>query len=127
MILVDTTVWIDHLRGHEPDLMDAVNARRVLMHPMVIGELVCGNLPHRKRHLATWGTMPMVEELGHEEVLSQIESRRLMGRGIGFVDAHVLCACLNSDGTLLWSRDKSLRRLAEEYGVAFPEPTREDA
>ena len=90
---------------------------------MVIGELVCGNLSRRKQQLATWNAMPMVEELDNEEVLAQIESRRLMGRGIGFVDAHVLCACLNSNGTLLWSRDKQLRRLAEEFGVSFSERT----
>ena len=123
MILVDTSVWVDHLRGHVLELEDALRTARVVMHSMVFGELVCGNLPDRTRQIAEWSTIPRVIELRNEEVQSQIESRKLMGRGIGFADAHVLCACLVNDGTLLWSRDKRLKRIAEEFGVAFTERT----
>lgn len=124
MILVDTSVWVDHLRGHEPELEDALKTASVAMHSIVFGELVCGNLPDRTRQIAEWNMMPKVMELRNDEVRSQIESKRLMGRGIGFADAHVLCACLINDDTLLWSRDKRLKRVAEEFGVAFSERER---
>lgn len=123
MILVDTSVWIDHLRGHEPELQDALNASNVLIHSMIIGELTCGNLPNRTRQLAEWDNIPKIDALLDTEVRSHIESMRLMGRGIGFIDAHVLCACLFKNGTLLWSRDKRLRALATELGIAFSERT----
>lgn len=123
MILVDTSVWIDHLRGYEPELAYALDSDNVVMHTLVIGELVCGYVPNRFQQLAAWNRIPRVKELPNDDVLSQIESRKFMETGIGFVDAHVLCACLDSKGTLLWSRDKKLRKLAQKFGVAYSERT----
>ena len=100
-------------------LADLVGAGKVLMHSMIIGELACGNLSDRQKRLSAWRRFPMISEAAHQEVLSIIESRQLMGRGIGFVDAHLLCAVLNREGALLWTRDSSLRRVAGEFGVAF--------
>ena len=123
MILVDTSVWIDHLRGHEQELEDALKSSKVVTHSMIIGELACGNVSNRVSQLAEWDDLPKADALEDEAVRAHIESKRLMGRGIGFIDAHVLCACLLNDGTLLWSRDKSLRALAMEFGIAFSERT----
>lgn len=123
MILVDTSVWIDHLRSYVPELAYALDSDNVVMHTMVIGELVCGSVPNRIQQLAAWKTIPRVKELRNEDVLSRIESRKIMETGIGFVDAHVLFACMDSKGTLLWTRDKSLRRVAERFGIAYSERT----
>ena len=121
MILADTSIWIDHLRSPMSQLTDLVSADEVLMHSIIIGELACGNLSGRQERLSAWRRLPMILEASHDEVLSTIESRRLMGRGIGFMDAHLLCAVLNRENTLLWTRDGSLRRVAGDLGVAFQE------
>ena len=119
MILVDTSVWIDHLRGAEHTLVRNLEAGNVLTHSMVIGEIACGNLPDRSGTLRRMNTLPRIEELTHTEVLSLIESRGLMGQGIGFVDAHLICSVFKRNGAMLWTRDKQLRRIAEDVGVAF--------
>ena len=121
MILADTSIWIDHLRSPVPRLANLVDAGEVLMHSMVIGELACGNLSDREKRLSAWRSFPMISEANHQEVLSAIESRQIMGRGIGFVDAHLLCAVLNRENTLLWTRDNSLHQVAGDLGVAFSE------
>ena len=121
MILVDTSVWVDHLRSPEPTLVENLERANVLIHPMVIGELACGNLVDRRQRLDDWGALPRIAESTHEEVMAMLESRRLTGRGIGFIDAHLLCAALR-EGALLWTRDASLRRACEACAVAFPEP-----
>ena len=121
MILADTSIWIDHLRSPVSRLAEVVDANEPLMHPMVIGELACGNLSNREQRLGDWQRFPMIPEAENEDVLSVIESRRLMGRGIGFIDAHLLCAVLNHANALLWTRDGSLHRVAKDLGVAFSE------
>ena len=121
MIIVDTSVWIDHLRLSELALLENLRKRNVLMHPMVIGEVACGNLPRRTETLRKMRSLPRVKELRHEYVLSRIESRNLNGRGIGFIDAHLICSVLDHGETSLWTRDRRLKRVAEELGVAFSE------
>ena len=119
MILVDTNVWVDHLRQADKDMQRHLAAGNVATHPMVIGELACGNLPRREETLAQLRTLPGLKALDDEAVVKLIESNKLMGRGIGFVDAHLLGAVLaGSTGTLLWTRDKRLHELADEAGVA---------
>ena len=81
MILADTTVWVDHFRKPEPGLLEHLAMNGVLMHPMVIGELACGNLPNRKTVLHELLSLPQIPEPTHESVLSFIESKELMGRG----------------------------------------------
>ena len=119
MILADTSVWVDHLRGALPRLAQLVKDGEILMHPMIIGELACGNLADRKKRLRDWWRFPMILEAPHRDVLSTIESKKIMGRGIGFIDAHLLCAVLNSEDTLLWTRDNSFHKVAEDLGIAF--------
>lgn len=120
MILADTSVWIAHMRRREPQLVEQLAAGDVVMHPMVLGELACGNIGNRTDHLRDWGLLPHLEEASHEEVLSLIESRQLMGRGMGFVDVHLLCAAL-SHGVQLWTRDIRLRAASVECDIAFTE------
>lgn len=121
MILADTSIWIDHLRSPVSRLAEFIDAEEVLMHPMIIGELACGNLSDREKRLRDSRRFPMILEADNQEVLLAIESRHLMGKGIGFVDAHLLCAALNRGNTLLWTRDSSLDRVAGSHGIAFLE------
>ena len=90
MILVDTSVWVEHLRSPLSELQDQLRTGQVLTHPMVIGELACGMIRRRREFLSYLGPLPIIPELAHERVLEEIETNRLMGRGIGFIDAHLL-------------------------------------
>lgn len=115
MILVDTSVWVDHLRHADPAMQ-----RNLATHPMVVGELACGDLSRRKETLVRLRALPQVKVLDDDAVLTLIESRGLMGRGIGFVDAHLLGAVLAGPiDTQLWTRDKRLHAVAETLGVAY--------
>ena len=92
MILADTSVWIDHLRLGEPGLVSLLNDMQVVAHPKVIGEVACGNLRNRDEVLDLLGALPAIPAATDEEVLFFIEQRQVMGRGIGYVDAHLLAA-----------------------------------
>ena len=119
MILVDTSVWIDHLRRPEQSLLEQLRANNVLTHPLVVGELACGNLPDRAAFLRNMDAMPEIGEGTHREVRDLIESASLMGRGIGLMDAHLLYSVLNREGALLWTRDQRLNRIAQELSVSY--------
>ena len=121
MILVDTSVWIDHLRCPERGLLEQLNANNVLTHPVVVGELACGNLPDRATFLQKMDAMSEIREGTHQEVRELIESERLMGRGIGLMDAHLLYSVLHQEGALLWTRDERLNRIAQELSVSYSE------
>ena len=122
MILVDTSVWVDYLQGRAPALTEHLGAGDILMHQMIIGELACGMIPERQRWLNEWLALPPIKERTHHEALNLIEERRLMGTGLGFIDAHLLCAAVLDGEARLWTRDAPLRRASEACGVAFPEP-----
>lgn len=119
MILVDSSVWIDHLRASEPALVELLNAGQVLTHPFVIGELACGNLKNRKAVLSLLQDLPAAPVATEEEVLFFIERRGLMGKGIGYVDAYLLAAVSMAETGRLWTRDKRLRAVAESMSLAF--------
>ena len=108
MILVDTSIWIDPLRAGEPRLVELLNAGRTLAHPFVIGELACGNLKNREAVLSLLQNLPAVPVATDDEVLFFIEKHGLMGRGIGYVDAHLLSAVSLAGTGRLWTRDKHL-------------------
>lgn len=118
MLLVDTSVWIDHFRRGEPALGERAATGEVLIHAFVIGELACGHLSPRSRTLAWLGRMPAAPLARHAEVLELIEKHRLYQRGIGWVDAHLLASSLIA-GVPLWTLD---RRLADAAGRLGLEP-----
>ncbi|MES9979447.1 MAG: type II toxin-antitoxin system VapC family toxin [Candidatus Thiodiazotropha sp. 6PLUC6] len=119
MILVDTSVWIDHLRSGDDALMTLLNSAQVLMHPFVLGELACGNLSQRVEVLSLLQNLPQAAVAQDGEVLFFIEQHELMGRGIGYVDAHLMAAVVLDRGARLWTRDKRLHILADKLGMAY--------
>jgi predicted nucleic acid-binding protein len=119
MILVDTSVWIDYLRAGDAELATLLNSGRVLMHPFVLGELACGNLHKRHEVLALLKDLPRSAAATDNEVLFFIEKHALMGRGIGYVDAHLLAAVALGGTTRLWTRDKHLRMITDSLGLAY--------
>jgi predicted nucleic acid-binding protein len=121
MILVDTSVWVDHLRGGEPRLAEALEAGRVLMHPFVLGELACGNLQNRGEVLQLLGELPAATAATDAEVLGFIERRALMGRGIGYVDVHLLASVALEGTARLWTRDKRLAAVAADLKLVYAE------
>jgi len=122
MILVDTSVWVDHLRRREPALERLLEAGRILIHPFVIGELACGNIKYRENILALLKDLPAATVAADDEALLYIENQALMGRGIGHIDVHLLTASALTAGATLWTRDKRLHIVAQSLGVAWQEP-----
>jgi len=120
MILVDTSVWIDHLRTGDATLAALLNSSQAMMHPFVLGELACGNLQQRLELLALLKALPQITVARDDEVLFFIDRHTLMGRGIGYVDAHLLASVALDAEVRLWTRDKRLQALAEELRMAFP-------
>ena len=117
-MLVDSSVWIDHLRRGNAQLASRLVDGEVETHPFVIGELACGNLRRRKEVLSLIGSLPHVTEADHDEVLTLVESRRLTGRGLGWVDAHLLASAILGR-TALWTLDRPLAEQARRLGVLF--------
>jgi len=121
MILVDTSVWVDHLREGDAALVAHLSGSQVFMHPFVLGELACGNLRNRGEVLTLLKDLPQTQVARDEEVLYFIERNELMGLGIGYVDAHLLAAVVLGDSMRLWTRDKRLHAVAEVLNVAWDE------
>lgn len=121
MILVDTSVWIDHLRAGVPALSVALERDGVLMHPFVRGELACGNLKNRSEVLWLLGELPAAPVATDTEVLDFIERRTLMGRGLGYVDAHLLASVALAGNARLWTRDRRLAAAAVGLKLAYAE------
>lgn len=119
MILVDTSVWVDHLRAGEPRLADALNAGSVCVHPLIIGELACGSLRNRVEVLSLLSKLPIVPVATDREALGFIERKRLMGRGIGYIDVHLLASAALSATARLWTRDRRLAAVAGELNLVF--------
>ena len=120
MILLDTSVWVDHLRRGDSLVVQVLESGQAAAHAFVIGELACGNLKSRVRVIDLLQALPQLTMAMDDEVLYFIERHKLMGRGIGYVDAHLLAAASIS-GSLLWTRDKRLREIAAALGVAYLE------
>src|SRR5215210_6782520 len=118
MILVDTSVWIDHLRKDDPALARALDAGAVLVHPFVVGELACGNLKSRAEFLKLLRALPQAPVATEAEALAFIDGRALMGRGIGYLDVHLLASVALAGTATLWTQDKRLAAVARELGLA---------
>lgn len=118
MILVDTSVWIDHLRAGDEQLTQWLGAGQVLVHPFVIGELALGNLRNRDTVLSALQDMPHAVVATGLEVMRFIDQKGLFGLGIGYIDAHLLAAAMLTPGSLLWTRDKRLLAASVRLGIA---------
>ncbi|MGA2186178.1 MAG: PIN domain-containing protein [Bryobacteraceae bacterium] len=116
MVLVDTSVWIDHFRRNSPALAELLDEATVLTHPFVLGELACGTMKNRDAVLSSLEALPVAVPATHGETLRLIEDHRLWGRGIGWVDAHLLASALLSN-CALWTLDEKLDRTASAAGV----------
>lgn len=117
-ILVDTSVWVDHLRMDNSHLERLLNESKVLCHPFIIGELACGNLKNRSEILALLKELPFTPVSEFDEYMQFIDQNRLYGVGVGFVDVHLLTSSLLADASL-WSFDKRLKKVAEDIGIAY--------
>ncbi|MGO4122796.1 type II toxin-antitoxin system VapC family toxin [Inquilinus sp. YAF38] len=118
MILVDTSVWIDHLRSADDVLAHLLDVGQVLMHPFIVGELALGSLHQRDLILQTLLDLQQADVATEQEVLHFIARHVLFGRGIGYVDAHLLASVKLTAGISLWTRDKRLLAVAEQLGMA---------
>ena len=117
MILVDTSVWVDHIRRSDSRLTELLTAGGVVAHPFVIGEIACGTFKNREEVLAMLQFLPSAPMATDSEVLAFIEARSLMGRGVGLIDVHLLASAVLGD-CQLWTRDTRLTVLADEVGIA---------
>lgn len=122
MILADTSVWVDHLRTGDDALAALLEAGRVLAHPLVIGELALVNLRQRELVLKTLADLPRASVATDAEVLHFIERQALSGRGVGFIDAHLLAAVKLTAGAELWTKDKRLHAVAVQLELAITLP-----
>jgi predicted nucleic acid-binding protein len=122
VILVDTSVWVDHLRARDEALAGRLDAGMILAHPFVIGELALGNLRQREIVLGALANLPRAAVATDDEVLHVIEEHALFGSGIGYVDAHLLAAVRLTAGAALWTNDKRLYGVAARLGLAMALP-----
>ena len=121
MILVDTSVWIDHLRSGDPELARLLHDGAVLAHPWVTGELALGHLSQHSEILGLLHNLPQATAATDVEVLTLIDNHQLSRLGIGYVDAHLLAATMLTAGSHLWTRDKRLAAVAAQLGLASDE------
>ena len=118
MVLVDTSVWVAHLRGGTIGLEALLDEGHVVSHPFIIGELACGNLKNRFEILSFLQALPMATLPEHGEVMQFIENHSLMGKGLGYVDMNLLASAILTKAPL-WTLDKKLREIASEMGIQY--------
>jgi predicted nucleic acid-binding protein len=118
MVLVDTSVWVSLLRDGNAELANLLNDGRVLCHPLIVGELACGNMKDRSVILSFLQLLPLSIEAEHHEVLSFIENNHLMGKGVGYIDVHLLASSILS-GVSLWTLDKKLAQIADALHIKY--------
>jgi predicted nucleic acid-binding protein len=119
VILVDTSVWIDHLRRGDAELASRLQVGQVLAHPWVTGEIALGHLSRRSEILGLLNNLPQATSATEFEVLTLIDTHQLFGQGIGYVDAHLLAATMLTADARLWTRDKRLAAVATRHGLAL--------
>jgi predicted nucleic acid-binding protein len=117
VILVDTSIWIDHLHRADAELTDLLGRGAVAQHPLVIGELALGTLRDRELVLDLLLNLPRLPSASHDEVLYLVESRKLFGRGLSLVDAHLLASTLLEPSAAIWTRDRRLHAAGEGLGI----------
>ncbi len=118
MILVDTSIWVSHLRQSSRQLEKLLMNAEVMCHPFIIGELACGNLKNRNEIISLLQSLPMAPIVEFDEFLFFIDRNHMMGKGVGFVDVHLL-ASAQLAGVLLWTADKKLKSSADQLELTF--------
>ena len=116
-VLVDTSVWIDHLRRGREDLRAHLEAGDVVCHPFILGELACGTIRKRDEVLSLLAALSHVAVAGHDEVIQLLDTHQLMGKGLGWIDVHLLASARLASETL-WTLDGPLKKAAQILGVA---------
>ena len=116
MILVDTSVWVDHLRVGDAKLVGLLGGGEAACHPFVLGELACGNIRNRREILTLLAALPAVAKAQDAEVIEFIDQHQLMGKGLGLIDVHLLASCM-LDGARLWTRARRLAGVASRLGL----------
>jgi predicted nucleic acid-binding protein len=119
LILVDTSVWVDHLGRGDLELTALLESAAVQIHPFVIGEIACGSLSDRDAVIELLRDLPAVTVADDEEVLHFLSRSRLYGKGLGYIDVHLLAATALTPGARLWTRDKRLRAAAKAAGCGY--------
>jgi predicted nucleic acid-binding protein len=122
VILADTSIWIDHLRGRNPEMEKRLGAGQIVTHPYIVAEIALGSLRNRTERLKELDALRQVIVAETREVRHMIEARSLYSRGISLVDAHLLASCVMTPGTLLWTRDVDLEKAARSTGVTIHVP-----
>ena len=118
MVLVDISVWVSHFRETHDGLVELLNNGDVVCHPFIIGELACGNLKNRASIIALLENLPLAFPAEHDEVLAFIEAHSVMGKGLGYIDVHLLASALLT-GVPLWTLDKKLDKAAEDLNCKY--------
>jgi len=117
LILADTSIWIDYLRSGNMEMRKLLNQGQIVVHPFVIAELALGSLRERAETLALLDLLPQVRVAQLSELRLMIQARRLYSLGIGLTDAHLIASVFLNSPTLMWTRDKRLRKVAEALGI----------
>ncbi len=118
MVLVDTSVWVSHLRQGNEELQKLLYSGEVVCHPFIVGELACGNLKNRHEILTYLQSLPMTILAEDEEVLKLIENNQLVGKGLSYIDVHLIASTVLSN-VLLWTLDKTLGKFTEKIGISY--------
>ena len=118
MVLVDTSVWISHFRDGNSRLQKQLEEGRVVSHPFIIGELACGNITNRTEIISLMQSLPTLDVVEQDELLLFIEHHKIMGKGLGFVDVHLIAATMLA-GIPIWTLDKKLRGVSSKLNIDF--------
>lgn len=122
MIVIDSSIWIDHLRSTIPHLVELLIEQRTVQHPGVIGEIALGSIAERERFLGMLGGLPQIRTISDDRLLDAISEHALHGTGIGYVDAHLLASTMATADARLWTSDKRLAAQAERLGCCYLPP-----
>jgi predicted nucleic acid-binding protein len=117
MILADTSIWVDHLRGGNPVMENLLRRGQIVIHPFVVAEIALGSLHHRRQRLEELEALLEVKVAQLNEVRHMIEAHTLYSKGIGLTDAHLLASCLMTPGTQLWTRDGAMEKVARALEI----------
>lgn len=118
MVLVDTNIWINHFQKTNHELVDLLATGSVVCHPFIVGELACGNLQNRQEILTLFEALPTVTVADSREFFAFVEMRKLAGKGLGFVDVHILASAVLAQ-VRLWTADKRMAGVARDLGLKY--------